>query len=136
WFNGRNRTTIIKQKDIEAHYRGTHKTIPVYMIDNHHYFHRDGIYGFGDEAERYGYFCRSVLEMLPEVGWQPDVIHCNDWQSALIPLLLKTATRTSRSIRTSPLCLPYTICCIRGISRRIYWLCSSLVRSISILMSL
>lgn len=93
WFNGRNRTTIIKQKDIEAHYQGTHRTVPVYMVDNHHYFYRDGIYGFADEAERYGYFCRAVLKMLPEVGWQPDVIHCNDWQCGLIPLLLKTGYR-------------------------------------------
>lgn len=93
WFNGRNQTTIIKQKGIEAHYQGAHETIPVYMIDNHHYYYRDRIYVYDDEAERYAYFCKAVLEMLPQIGWQPDIIHCNDWQSAPIPLFLKTHYR-------------------------------------------
>ncbi|MBU4532098.1 MAG: glycogen synthase GlgA [Firmicutes bacterium] len=90
WFNGRNRTTVIKHKEIEAHYEGAHDTIPVYMIDNYHYYYRDRIYVYDDEAERYAYFCKAVLEMLPQLGWQPDIIHCNDWQSGLIPLFLKT----------------------------------------------
>ncbi len=64
--------------------------IPVYLIDNHQYFYRDGIYCFPDEAERFDFFCKAVLGMLPKLDWQPHLIHCNDWQTALIPLILKT----------------------------------------------
>ena len=70
-----------------------HKSIPVYLVDNHHYFYRDRMYMFDDEAERFTFFCRAVLEMLPKLDWQPDVIHCNDWQSGPIPLFLKTHYR-------------------------------------------
>jgi starch synthase len=75
------RQTKIKSKNYE---------IPVYLIDNYKYFYRDGIYGFGDEAERYNFFSKAVLNMLPEIDFQPDIIHCNDWQCGLIPLSLKT----------------------------------------------
>ena len=64
--------------------------IPVYLIDNHQYFYRDGIYCFPDEAERFNFFCKAILGMLPKIGWQPHLIHCNDWQTALVPLILKT----------------------------------------------
>jgi starch synthase len=64
--------------------------ITFYFIDNEYYFKRTGLYGFYDDAERFAYFSRAVLEMLPEVDFQPDVIHCHDWQAALIPLFLKT----------------------------------------------
>jgi starch synthase len=64
--------------------------ITFYFIDNEYYFKRTGLYGFYDDAERFAYFSRAVLEMLPEIDFQPDVIHCHDWQAALIPLFLKT----------------------------------------------
>ncbi|MCG9967732.1 glycogen synthase GlgA [Pelotomaculum terephthalicicum JT] len=89
-FNNRYETAIIRESSIEAHYRGERRTIPVYMVDNYHYFYRDRMYMFDDEAERFAFFCRALLEMLPKLEWQPDVIHCNDWQSGLIPLFLKT----------------------------------------------
>ncbi|MFI3230331.1 MAG: glycogen synthase GlgA [bacterium] len=60
-----------------------------YFIDNKHYFGRDGIYGYDDDAERFAYFSRAVIEMLKEIQFQPDVINANDWQSALIPSYLK-----------------------------------------------
>jgi|Deesub1362A_J573_1020465.scaffolds.fasta_scaffold00309_14 starch synthase len=93
WFADQNHEAIIRQREIEAHFQGTHQTIPVYMIDNYHYYYRDGIYVFDDEAERFGFFCKAVLELLPRLGWQPDVIHCNDWQTGPIPLFLKTHYR-------------------------------------------
>ncbi|MCL6612861.1 MAG: glycogen synthase GlgA, partial [Peptococcaceae bacterium] len=89
-FMGRFETAIIRESSIESYYHGERKTIPVYMIDNHHYFYRDGMYMYDDEAERFAFFCRAVLEMLPRLDWQPDVIHCNDWQTGPIPLFLKT----------------------------------------------
>ena len=61
-----------------------------YFMDNKYYFGRQYIYGMGgDEYERFGFFCRGVLNMLPLVGFQPDVIHAHDWQSGMIPALLK-----------------------------------------------
>ncbi|KJR96066.1 MAG: glycogen synthase [Peptococcaceae bacterium BRH_c4a] len=88
-FGNRVESAIIREASIEAQYNGEHKTVPVYMVDNHHYFYRDGMYMFPDEAERFAFFCRAVLEMLPRLNWQPDVIHCNDWQSGPVPFFLK-----------------------------------------------
>lgn len=64
--------------------------ITFYFIDNEYYFKRVGLYGFYDDAERFAYFNRAILEMLPQIDFQPDIIHCHDWQAALIPLFLKT----------------------------------------------
>lgn len=57
-----------------------------YLLDNQYYFKRQGMYGHYDDAERFAFFSRAVLEMLPYIGFRPDVIHANDWQAALIPL--------------------------------------------------
>ncbi|AEG14805.1 glycogen synthase GlgA [Desulfofundulus sp. TPOSR] len=89
FFNSRAETAIIRESTIEAYYQGEHRIIPVYLVDNHHYFYRDGMYMFPDEAERFTFFCRAVLEMLPRLNWQPDIIHCNDWQTGPIPFFLK-----------------------------------------------
>ncbi|MHB1042588.1 MAG: glycogen synthase GlgA [Eubacteriales bacterium] len=89
-FKDRFETAIVRESYIEAQYQGERRTVPVYMIDNYHYFYRDRIYVFDDEAERFAFFCRAVLEMLPRLEWQPDIIQCNDWQSGPIPLFLKT----------------------------------------------
>ncbi len=61
-----------------------------YFVDNEFYFARDSVYGSGpEEGERFGFFCRAVLESLPHMGFYPDVLHCNDWQTGMIPTLLK-----------------------------------------------
>lgn len=65
------------------------QAIPVYLVDNYRFFYRDGLYGFPDEGERYDFFCKAALSMLPRINFKPDVIHTNDWQSALIPLYLR-----------------------------------------------
>ena len=57
-----------------------------YLLDNQYYFKRQGLYGHYDDAERFAFFSRAVLEMLPYIDFKPDVIHANDWQSALVPL--------------------------------------------------
>ncbi|CQR47115.1 Glycogen synthase [Paraliobacillus sp. PM-2] len=64
--------------------------ITFYFIDNEYYFKRSNLYGFGDEAERFVFFNRSIFEMLKIMDWIPDVIHCHDWQTGLIPLYLHT----------------------------------------------
>ncbi len=61
-----------------------------YFMDNKYYFDRPYIYGMGgDEYERFGFFCRGALNMLPLLDYQPDIIHCHDWQSGMIPAILK-----------------------------------------------
>ena len=49
-----------------------------YLLDNQYYFKRQGMYGHYDDAERFAFFSRAVLEMLPYIGFKPDVIHVND----------------------------------------------------------
>ena len=64
--------------------------VTFYFVDNEQYFGRDYIYGMGgDEGERFAYFCRAVMEALPKIDFIPDVLHCNDWQTGLIPVLHK-----------------------------------------------
>ena len=60
-----------------------------YFIDNEQYFLRDRLYGYEDDGERFGFFSRAVVKMLDRMDFWPDVIHCNDWQTALIPVYLK-----------------------------------------------
>lgn len=66
-----------------------HDGVTVYFLDNEYYFKRDGLYGYPDEAEQFAFFSRAILDFLPAVGFKPDVIHCNDWQTGLVSLLLK-----------------------------------------------
>jgi starch synthase len=66
--------------------------LPVFFIDKHKYFgSRSRLYGYADENFRYAFFCQAVLEtLLSWDDWTPDVIHCNDWHTGLIPNLLRT----------------------------------------------
>ncbi len=61
-----------------------------YLLDNQYYFKRDSLYGFYDDAERFAFFSRAILEMLPHIDFKPDIIHCNDWQTALTPVYYST----------------------------------------------
>lgn len=85
----RNETCIVRESEIN--YKDGEKAgnIPAYFIDNYHYFYRDGIYCHYDDGERFAFFCNAVMDMLPAIGFQPDVIHCNDWHSGPICMLLK-----------------------------------------------
>lgn len=81
----------------------TYQGVTWYFVDNEHYFKRERIYGEADDGERFAFFCRAVVDLLPQLADMPDVIHCNDWQTALIPVYLKdTACRNSalQSIKT------------------------------------
>lgn len=63
-----------------------------YFVDNEFYFGFSGVYTDGGpfEAERYSFFCRAVLEVIGHLNLYPDVLHCHDWQSGMIPFLLRT----------------------------------------------
>jgi len=66
--------------------------VPVYFIGNEHYFDRDGVYGMDDDAARFAFFSRAIVAMLPRLGFSPDVIHCNDWQTGLVPVYVGDAS--------------------------------------------
>lgn len=59
-----------------------------YFIDNLSYFDRSNIYGEWDDGERFGYFSTAIIEMLEVIDWIPDIIHTNDWHTAMVPVLL------------------------------------------------
>lgn len=63
--------------------------VPTYFIRNYEYFNRSGLYGYDDDDERYAFFSKAVMDMLPRIDFIPDIIHCNDWQTGPICLLLK-----------------------------------------------
>ena len=74
-----------------------------YFLDNEQYFGRPELYGCADDGERFGFFSRAVVKMLDHLDFWPDVIHCNDWQTALIPIYLKddgVREERYRSVRT------------------------------------
>jgi starch synthase len=64
-----------------------------YLLDNQYYFKRQGLYGHYDDAERFAFFSRAVLEIIPFIDFVPDIIHCNDWQTGLVPVYLDTIYR-------------------------------------------
>jgi len=60
-----------------------------YFLNNEYYFHQEKLYGYDEDGERFAFFCKAALESLTHLNYQPDIIHCNDWHTALIPLMLK-----------------------------------------------
>jgi len=70
--------------------------LQVYFIDNEDYFHRKSVFFdkednfYKDNDERAIFFCKGVLETVKKLGWAPDIVHCNDWMTSLIPMYLKT----------------------------------------------
>jgi len=76
--------------------------VPVYFIANDEYFFRDGFYGIGDwdypdNLERFVFFCKGALEACRMLDFLPDIIHCNDWQTAALPAILKLSYGLYRS---------------------------------------
>lgn len=67
-------------------FEAKHNGVIYYLLDNQYYFKRPGLYGHYDDAERFAFLARAVLEMLPYIDFHPDIIHANDWQTALIPV--------------------------------------------------
>ena len=61
-----------------------------YFLDNEFYFKRPGCYGYFDDGERFAFFSRAVLEIMPFLNFYPEVMHCHDWQAALAAIYLKT----------------------------------------------
>jgi starch synthase len=71
------------------------ENIKAYFINNPEFFDRNGLYGdkngdYSDNLDRFAYFCRRALYLLKDIDFKPDIIHCHDWQTSLIPVYLKT----------------------------------------------
>ena len=67
-------------------FEARHNGVIYYLLDNQYYFKRPGLYGHYDDAERFAFLSRAVLEMLSCIDFRPDIIHANDWQCALVPV--------------------------------------------------
>lgn len=65
-----------------------------YFLDNEYYFKRRGLYGYYDDGERFAFFSRAALEMLQHIDFDPDVIHTNDWQTALVNVYINAFYRS------------------------------------------
>lgn len=89
-------TVTIAGQDHRAGLRqGSLDGVPVYFVENREYFDREGLYGsdgrdYPDNAERFGFFNRAALQLLKRIDFRPEVIHVNDWQTGLVPVLLRT----------------------------------------------
>ncbi len=73
--------------------------VTYYLLDNEYYFKRSSIYGYFDDAERFMFFSKAVLEMLVNIDFCPDIISCNDWQTAMIPVFLNIFYRNVEKLR-------------------------------------
>ena len=82
-------------------FKYVYEGVTYYFIDNLYYFNREGLYGYYDDAERFAFFSRAVLSMIDNmnVDFKPDIIHCNDWQTALIPVYINVEYRFKESFR-------------------------------------
>lgn len=67
-----------------------------YFVDNEYYFKRSQMYGDFDEGEKFSYFNLAVLDSIKEIGFYPDIIHCHDWHTGMIPFLLKEKYRNRK----------------------------------------
>ncbi len=82
-------------------FQSNHNGVIYYFIDNEYYFKREGgIYGFYDDAERFAFFSKAVVEMIQYIDFEPEIIHCNDWQTAMIPVYLNTFYRSNEQYET------------------------------------
>ena len=81
-------------------YRGEWQGVTIWFIDNKEYFDRPKLYGYDDDALRFAFFSKAVIDLLPEYDFMPQILHCNDWETALAVIYLKDAQVLSRELRT------------------------------------
>lgn len=67
-----------------------HEGVSYYFLDNEHYYFRDKYYGEFDDGERFAFFSKAALDALPHMDFQPEILHCSEWQTAMVPVYLKT----------------------------------------------
>lgn len=99
--------------------------LTVYFIPRDEFFGRSQLYGtpqgdFPDNAERFIFFCRGVIHLCQSLGFKPDILHCNDWATALIPVYLKTLYRNDEFFRSTQTVLTIHNLAYQGIFPRKY----------------
>ncbi|HHY72580.1 MAG TPA: glycogen synthase GlgA [Bacillus bacterium] len=67
--------------------------IVYYFLDNEYYFKRDTMYGHYDDGERFSFFCRAALNAIPYLEFSPNILHCHDWHTGMVPFLLNAQYR-------------------------------------------
>lgn len=85
-FLGSKKVRLAWRNQYMGLFRTTLDGVTFYFIDNEYYFHRDRLYGELDDGERFAFFCRAVFEALELMDFVPDILHANDWQTALVPV--------------------------------------------------
>jgi len=105
-YNSNYRTEKVAELEVSLSWRrqyagvmrllGRDDGVQVYFVDSEYYFGgREGaIYGNGDDSERFAFFSKACLDLLVKIGYIPDVIQCNDWQTAMVPTYLKAMYRS------------------------------------------
>ncbi len=112
-------TVSIEEKEVKAKVDEVQNDgVIYYFIDSPYYFKRDGIYmdsktrtDYSDSLERFVFFCKSVLECAKACDFKPDIIQCNDWQTGLVPVYLKTFYKLDSFFKTT-----YSIYSIHNLS--------------------
>lgn len=101
-FAGAVNTPLSWRNQYTGIFRTGEDTNPEYIfIDNEYYFSREGsIYGHYDDGERFAFFSRAIIEAFKAISFTPDVIHCNDWQTALLPMFLRKFYPEYAKVRT------------------------------------
>lgn len=84
-------SSVVEAQILESGWGG----VPAYLVEKDEYFLRDHVYGtpdgdYEDNCERFAFFCKAAIESIKVTGFLPEVIHCNDWETALIPVYLRT----------------------------------------------
>lgn len=90
YYKGYSFVKIGQELEYVGVFHSVYDGIDFYFIDNDKYFNRDTLYGHTDDGERFAFFDFAVLEAIKVIDFFPNVIHCNDWQTGLIPYILKT----------------------------------------------
>ena len=69
-------------------YTANYNGVTFYFLDNEYYFKRNGLYGYYDDHERFAFYSKAAVELIKYIDFEVDVLHCNDWQSAMAPVYL------------------------------------------------
>ena len=85
-FLGYTQVAVTWRQQYAGLYELHHEGVTYYFIDNEYYFHRENLYGYFDDGERFAFFSKAIFAVLPMLGFKPQILHANDWQTALVPV--------------------------------------------------
>ena len=77
------------RREVTNIYKEEKSGVSFYFVENQHYFERENIYGYYDDGERFAFFAQAAIEAIKTLNLKPDIIHVHDWQSAMIPCLIR-----------------------------------------------